>query len=673
MNKKILATFLITTMILTGFIGVWASSEDNLTTELRENLISLDTTLAESGFDDLMPLKEILKDKRIIGMGEATHGTAEFFQMKHRTFEFLVKEMGYKAFAMEVEFGTTSSMNNYILGKGNSLPRAMDTLGMWTWNTKEVADMITWMRGYNESVEDEDKIRFYGFDMQSIYGSFPYVLEYLSRFGSHPIEGYDKNLVEGWEREINPIKRGKEEEFRQDIDNIHNELLENKDEYINHSSLEEYDLVFHQVETIYQYLNFIDLSLMETFDARDLYMAENVKWILDYENKHYNNDKIMLWAHNGHITNERKPNITMGSNLKDIYGDEYYSIGFDFYKGSFVATNRPNLPMLNNARLSNFHIDSTEKVSFAYEMMKTNIPISFIDFQGVRGNDLLSDFLSERIHVNYIGAAYSGPLSDMSPYNKIILQDSFDGMIFIESTTAAERFNSRELADGSRSILIRNILYIVLVLAGIFGIIISAIRIIKDSKTEDMEQYYILNKDSVDRKGLKGLIIKINNYFNSISSIKYIVFSSLTLTLLRLIFNMVNSYVTYSMLRYSNLIFIVVILFNGIVSNLITILLCYILPLKILKSKLSSKLSNLSQIIITSIIATVINLLRYQFLGVSGGIGLSSLYISIVLIFIKAMIYCYIYDFFYTKNVKPIPYFILILTLVNIFILLLGI
>lgn len=89
---------MITIVVLTSFTDVWGNLEDNLTKELKENIITFKTTLAKSRLEDLVPLKEILKDKKIIAMGEATHRTAQFFQMKHRIFEVLVKEIGYRVF-----------------------------------------------------------------------------------------------------------------------------------------------------------------------------------------------------------------------------------------------------------------------------------------------------------------------------------------------------------------------------------------------------------------------------------------------------------------------------------------------------------------------------------------------------------------------------------------------
>jgi len=127
---------------------------------LQEHTIALKTVQAGSGFDDLHPLKPILEGKRIVALGEATHGTREFFQMKHRMLEFLVKEMGYENFGMETSAEVGHALNDYISG-GPGNPR--DVL-YWPWATAEVMDMLDWMRAYNADPLTARKIAFYGID-----------------------------------------------------------------------------------------------------------------------------------------------------------------------------------------------------------------------------------------------------------------------------------------------------------------------------------------------------------------------------------------------------------------------------------------------------------------------------------------------------------------------------
>ena len=102
-------------------------------------------------FSDMQPLKQILSNRRIVGMGESTHGSHEFFAMKHRMLEFLVKQMGFRVFAIEANFTECRAINDYVLyGKGDA-KKVIGGMYFWTWNTQEVLDMVSWMRQFNQS------------------------------------------------------------------------------------------------------------------------------------------------------------------------------------------------------------------------------------------------------------------------------------------------------------------------------------------------------------------------------------------------------------------------------------------------------------------------------------------------------------------------------------------
>src|SRR5256714_10411046 len=119
---------------------------------IRETAIPLQALNAGSGFADLAPLKAVLKDARIVGLGESSHGTSEFQRVKHRLLEFLVKEMGYTAFAMEAGYSEAQPMNDYVLhGTGNRAD-VLSKLGYVAWDMEEFAAMVDWMRAYNRTV-----------------------------------------------------------------------------------------------------------------------------------------------------------------------------------------------------------------------------------------------------------------------------------------------------------------------------------------------------------------------------------------------------------------------------------------------------------------------------------------------------------------------------------------
>ena len=132
---------------------------------IRKNAIPLQTVEAGNGFDDMQPLKKVVGDARIVALGEATHGTREFFQLKHRMIEFLASQMGFTIFSIEANMPEAYRLNDFVLNGNGDPKQLLKGMYFWTWNTQEVLDMILWMREFNRL--GKGRIEFTGFDMQT--------------------------------------------------------------------------------------------------------------------------------------------------------------------------------------------------------------------------------------------------------------------------------------------------------------------------------------------------------------------------------------------------------------------------------------------------------------------------------------------------------------------------
>jgi erythromycin esterase len=146
---------------------------------LRGHQVPLRTAVAGQGYDDLRPLAAIVGKARIVALGEATHGSREFFQLKHRVLEYLVAEQGFTVFAIEANWPESLAVDDYVLHGVGDPAEALAGLYFWTWNTEEVLDMIRWMRAYNADPAHARKVRFLGFDMQTARVAGPAVAAYL--------------------------------------------------------------------------------------------------------------------------------------------------------------------------------------------------------------------------------------------------------------------------------------------------------------------------------------------------------------------------------------------------------------------------------------------------------------------------------------------------------------
>jgi erythromycin esterase-like protein len=145
---------------------------------IAQNAVRLNTPEAGHGFDDMAPLRKIVGDARIVSLGEATHGSREFFQLKHRMLEYLTTQMGFSIFAIEANMPEAYRLNDYVLRGEGDPTRLLKGMYFWTWDTQEVLEMIRWMRAFNES--GKGRVQFTGFDMQTPTVAAQIVREFLA-------------------------------------------------------------------------------------------------------------------------------------------------------------------------------------------------------------------------------------------------------------------------------------------------------------------------------------------------------------------------------------------------------------------------------------------------------------------------------------------------------------
>jgi erythromycin esterase-like protein len=153
---------------------------------VRANAIRLTTVEAGHGFDDLQPLRRIIGTARMVTLGEATHGSREFFQLKHRLLEFLATEMGFTIFSIEANMPEAYRLNDYVLNGAGDPAQLLRGMYFWTWDTEEVLDMIRWMREFNKS--GKGRVQFTGFDMQFPNVAADIVRDFVARYDPDYLE-----------------------------------------------------------------------------------------------------------------------------------------------------------------------------------------------------------------------------------------------------------------------------------------------------------------------------------------------------------------------------------------------------------------------------------------------------------------------------------------------------
>lgn len=157
---------------------------------IKKNAVRLETPEAGHGFADMQPLKKIVGNARIVSLGEATHGSREFFQLKHRMLEFLASEMGFTIFSIEANMPEAYRLNDYVLNGTGDPAKLLKGMYFWTWDTQEVLEMIKWMREFNKS--GKGRVQFTGFDMQTPDVAMGSVNDFVAKYDTAFMEDLRK-------------------------------------------------------------------------------------------------------------------------------------------------------------------------------------------------------------------------------------------------------------------------------------------------------------------------------------------------------------------------------------------------------------------------------------------------------------------------------------------------
>ncbi|APR80846.1 Erythromycin esterase type I [Minicystis rosea] len=300
-------------------------SDDALRAWLRGAAVPIEGG-PEGSTADLAPLRAMIGDARIVGLGEATHCSSEFFRMKHRLLRFLVEEMGFRVFAIEAGWSEALAVNDYVLHGRGDAATAVRGLITWEWATEEVLAMVQWMRRYNEDPKHRQKIEFQGFDLVSAAAAQA-VPAYLAKV--------DAELARSVAPTIAPFRNpsGAPEWLKPGVHDALAALVARFDTEKKAWSRRTGAAAW---ATARRHALMLLRAQEEAADpaVRDRHMADNVSWLLD---EHPQGTRLVLWAHNAHISKEASELFELGALLRAKYTKDYFALGFAFDRGSFLA------------------------------------------------------------------------------------------------------------------------------------------------------------------------------------------------------------------------------------------------------------------------------------------------------------------------------------------------
>jgi erythromycin esterase len=378
---------------------------------VRQAAYPFTTAKAGSGFDDLAHVKDIVGDARIVALGEGTHGTHEFFQMKHRLVEYLATNMGFTIFAIEANMPEAYLVNDYVLnGKGD--PRQL-LRGMyfWTWNTQEVLDMIEWMRQFNAS--GKGRIQFTGFDVQFGTGAMNNVLDFLRKAEPGYVSTAEAAFSKAMAASGNPAQNPQlVAEAAVAVLKIREYMEGRRSTYVATVPAYDVDWAIQNARIVEQYVNLLDGTSL----YRDQCMAANLDWILAHATPQ---DKIVIWAHNYHVSRTQG---SMGWYLGQRHDTDYVVFGQLFHKGEYNA--------YGTQGLTAYDAVPSYPGTIEYVFHSTGMERFILDLRTTSFSDPASSWVRGGLDVRSIGAV---PVQGFSATNRLDLD--YDAIVFFEDTT----------------------------------------------------------------------------------------------------------------------------------------------------------------------------------------------------------------------------------------------
>jgi erythromycin esterase-like protein len=405
---------------------------------------------AHTDFDLLL---DRIGDARFVLLGEATHGTHDFYRIRAELTKRLIREKGFAAIAAEADWPDAYRINRHIRGTGRD-PEASDALAdfrrfpQWMWRNADVLDLVGWLRAHNDSItEPAQRDGFYGLDLYSLHGSMAAVISYLEsrdpELARRARERYACFDVFGEEPQVygESIALGLEEDCRKEVVEELVELAQRRRALLRVDGIVAEDALFEaeqnarvvaNAEAYYRGM----YASVSTWNLRDTHMMDTLDALSAHLERLGRSGKVIVWAHNSHVGDSaamshraERSEITIGHLCRQRHPRDTVLVGFTTYDGTVTAA-------------SNWGGDAERKIvrpalAGSYEALfhETGLPsfLLLLDNLG-EASAALHDPRLERA----IGVVYRPQTERWSHYFDVRLAQQLDAVIHLDRTRAIE-------------------------------------------------------------------------------------------------------------------------------------------------------------------------------------------------------------------------------------------
>jgi putative phosphoribosyl transferase len=414
-----------------------AAERAALITEAAEPFDDLDSA-------DLSSLLDRIGNARVVLIGEASHGTSEFYRLRARITQELIRQRGFTIVAAEADWPDAEHIDEYVRqrhGKPERAWQAFDRFPSWMWRNHEVLEFIEWLRAYNDAQHDpERKVGFYGLDLYSLYTSIHEVIRYL--------EDVDLDLAGLARRrydcltpfEADPSLYGSaviSQRYRECEDEavaMLKDLIQERMRLSASDGERFFDAERNAalIASAEEYYRIMYYGSPESWNLRDRHMFETLKSILDFRGP---SARAVVWAHNSHVGNAAATGmhaageINIGQLAREHFGDEAYLIGFGTHTGSVAAaSNWGGRVEIKTVRPS--HRQSYERLFHDSGVRNFMLPLRRSSHADLRHE------LGEPRLERAIGVIYRPDTELQSHYFTAVLPHQFDEYLWLNETKA---------------------------------------------------------------------------------------------------------------------------------------------------------------------------------------------------------------------------------------------
>ena len=400
---------------------------------------------------DLEPLLRRIGDARVVLLGEATHGTSEFYRMRERISRDLIERKGFSFVAIEGDWPDAARVDHYI--RHAEYPpsewTAFARFPVWMWRNQEVRDFIDWLRARNATVEPGKRVAFYGLDLYSLYNSIRSVLDYLEDVDPRTarVARQRYGCLTPWQSDPATYGQaaltGAYQTCEREVVSMLLDLMEKRQAYAEHDGERFLDAVQNArlVANAERYYRIMYYGSRASWNLRDGHMFQTLKTLLDF---HGPESKAIVWAHNSHVGDSAATEMSsrgeynIGHLCRKEFGNAAYSIGFGTNSGFVAAASDWDGPMEVKAvrpALSGSYERLCHEAGSPRFLLPLRSPIP-----GVLANGLLTPRLERAIGVIY------RPKTELeSHYFQAVLSRQFDEYIWFDESTAITPLVTEEL------------------------------------------------------------------------------------------------------------------------------------------------------------------------------------------------------------------------------------